>query len=339
MKYRVTSDEKWLKQAEASGKRAAELDNRLPATHVAIGQVNDLSGHHDLAASEFQRAIDLDPRDAEAIGGLAKAYKKAGNNPEAERAYIKAAALRPNDWKGYNDLGLFYWSTNRPKEAIAQFNRALALTPDNSWPYINLGLAYMDLDDPKMLEEAERAFKKSIALNPTFAAYSNLGSLYEEQHQFPKSVAANEAALKLNANSADVWGNLANAYEWLGGYQKAQAARRKAVELLEEEVRLDQPSAGTEANLAALYAKQGERDKSLDCIRSSLALAPTKPSEHIESSVLSDLADAYELLGQRKEAIRYLQEALANGLGSIKAAADPEIQGVLSDPNFRTANK
>ena len=113
MKYRLNSNAKWLEQAEVYARKAAELDNRVPSTYVALGQIHEFTGNHALAIEEFQRAIDLDPRDSEALGGMAEAYKNAGRNADAEAAYIKAAALRPNDWKGYNDLGIFYESIGR----------------------------------------------------------------------------------------------------------------------------------------------------------------------------------------------------------------------------------
>ncbi len=50
---------------------------------------------------------------------------------------------------------------------------------------------------------------------PTFGAYSNLASLYSAEHRFHESVAASLAALQLNDQNYDVWGNLVIAYEWL----------------------------------------------------------------------------------------------------------------------------
>jgi serine/threonine-protein kinase len=329
MKYRLNSNPKWLAQAEAYARQAAELDSRVPSTYAALGQIHELTGNHGLAIEEFQRAIDLDPRDSEALGGMAEAYKNAGRNPDAEAAYIKAAALRPNDWKGYNDLGIFYESIGRPHDAIIQFNRALQLTPDNSWPYTNLAMAYMDLDDPKMLGEAENALKKSIAVSPTFGAYSNLGFLYAEQHRFRESIAASQAALKLNDQNGEVWVNLAVAYEWLKDHEKAQSARRKAIQLLERAVKVNPQYVEAQATLAALYAKEGFRDKALDGIHTSLALSSNN------QYVLSQVADAYELMGDRKKAIQYLQKAVAQGLTRGLLNEDPEIQGVVSDPGFR----
>jgi serine/threonine-protein kinase len=333
MKYRLDSNPQSLQRAAAYSKQAAELDDQLPSTYVALGQIHELTGNHDLAIAEFQHAINIDPRDAEAIAGMATSYINAGRNTEAEAAFMKAIALRPDYWKGYNDLGIFYESIGRPRDAIAQFNRALELTPDNSWPYTNLAMAYMDLDDPKMLDKAERALRKSIAINPTFGAYANLGFLYAQEHRFRESIAASLSALKLNDQSYDVWDNLAAAYEWLKDDEKASEARRKAIELLERTVRVDPQFAEAQATLAALYAKNGLREKALERIHISFALSPKN------EYVLSQIADAYESLGNRQEAIRYLEGALAQGLSRGPLNEDPEIQGVIADPDLKISRK
>jgi serine/threonine protein kinase/tetratricopeptide (TPR) repeat protein len=328
MRYRLDSKPESLRRAEEYSRRAAELDDRIPSTYVALAQIHEMTGNHDLAIQEYQRAISLDPRDAEALGGVAYAYQNAGRNGEAEAAYLKAVALRPGDWKGYNDLGNFYQDAGRPHDAIVQFNRAIELTPDNSWPYANLGVAYMDIAGPEMMGRAEKALKKSIAISPTFGAYSNLALLYREQHRFKESVAANLVAVQLNDQNPDVWSNLTIAYEWLREDEKANAARLKAIALLQRGVDTNPQDAEAQATLAALYAKQGDRTRALEKIQISLALSPTN------QYVLSLVADAYELMGRRREAIKFLEQAMTQGFTKRLLNADPEIQGVLSDPGF-----
>ena len=114
MRYRLDSKPESLRRAEEYSRRAAELDDRIPSTYVALAQIHEMTGNHDLAIQEYQRAISLDPRDTEALGGVAYAYQNAGRNGEAEAAYLKAATLRPSDWKGYNDLGIFYQEHRPP---------------------------------------------------------------------------------------------------------------------------------------------------------------------------------------------------------------------------------
>jgi serine/threonine-protein kinase len=329
MGYRLDSKPESLRRAEEYSRRAAELDNQIPSTYVALAQIHEMTGNHDLAIQEYQRAINLDPRDTEALGGVAFAYQNAGRYTDAEAAYLKAAKLRPNDWKGYNDLGIFYEKIGRPHDAIVQFNHAIDLTPDNSWPYVNLGMAYLDFGDPKMLDRAEKALRKAIAISPTFGAYANLAVLYLEQHRFNESVSASLAAVQLNDQNYDVWNNLTNAYEWLKEDDKAKDARQKAIALLQRDVETNSQDAEAQATLANLFAKNGDRIKALEKIQLSLALSPNNPY------VLSQVADAYELMGNRPEAIKFLHQAMTHGLTKGPLSTDPEIQGVLSDPGYK----
>jgi len=329
MRYKLEKKPEFLRQAEANAKQAAELDDKVASTYVALAQVHDQTGNHDLAIQEFQRASELDPRDAEAISGLADSYLSMGKNADAEAAYQRAAAVRPDDWKGYNALGIFYGMTGRPKEAIPQFQRALELTPDNSGVYANLANAYMDLDDPGSEAAAEVALKHSIAIHPTYGAYGNMGYLYLNEHRFAESVEATRKAIELNDGSYDLWANLTAGYEWLKDTTKAAAARARTIALLEEVVKRNPQSPEAQGLLAAMRAKNGQRDQALDGIRISLALAMKN------QYVLVQVADAYEALGDREDAIRYLQEAFANGLPERQAYGDPDLQGVLADPRLR----
>ncbi len=334
MKYRFDSNPEWLKRAEDDCRQALGLNGNLPSAYVALGKVHELTGRHEMAVEEFQRAIDLDPRDAEAVSGLAYLYESMGRTSDAEAEYIKAASLRPEDWTGYNILGTFYDDLGRHSEAIAQYLHALELTPDNDGVYENLGIAYGNSDDPAVVAKAEWAFKKSIEISPTYAAYSSLACLYLGQHRFLESISASKTALSLNKTDYNVWTNLMAAYEWLKDTAKADDARATAMKLLEIRIGVNPEDAYAQATLAALLAKTGARDKSLNGIHISLALSPNS------GYVLGQVADAYELMGDRKNAIVYLRKAMAHGLSRLEVREDPEIQPVLQDPHFKsqTAN-
>ncbi|MGC2638460.1 MAG: tetratricopeptide repeat protein [Acidobacteriaceae bacterium] len=330
MQYRMNGNPQDLQLAQQNAQRAIQLDDRDPSTYVALAQSHDLTGRHDLAVREFQRAIQLDPLNAEAFAGMANAYYREGRIADAEAAYLRAAAIRPDDWTGYNSLGGFYDSIGRSLDAIAQFRRALALTPDNYGLYINLGVAYMDLADPASLAKAEEALQQSVAINPTYIAWADLGFLYLQEHRFQESIAASQKARQFNPNSADIWENLAAAWDWLKDNQNAATARARAIDLLRQAVKLNPQDEDSQATLAALVARNGDKDEALERIRISLALSPNS------QYVLSQVADAYELLGDRRKAVRYLISAISNGLPMPQLRADPEIQGVLADPRFLT---
>ena len=328
LKYQVDQSPRWLTEAEANSRRATQLDSRIPAAYVTLGRIHDTTGKHDLALEEFQQALTIDPRNPSALSGLARAYEHSGRIQDAETAFQKAAALRPNDWDGYNNLGLFEDRQSKYSQAIAQYEHALHLTPDNAQVYLNLGAAYLDSGDPKLYPAAEQALNKSIKLAPSYPAFSNVGNLYVLEQRYAEAAANTEKALQLNDNDYQVWNNLLGDYEWLKDDVKAEAVTKRMLPLVEQAVKLKPQDAAAQSILAVLHAKSGKRGEALGEVQTSLALAPDDPG------VLSNIVDVYELVGDRRHAIEYLQRALQKGFTLDQAKTDPDIQALLHDPGF-----
>jgi serine/threonine-protein kinase len=332
LKYLVDPNPKWIDEAAANCKHAAELDDHLPSVYATLGRIHSGAGQFDLAVQEFQRALDLNPRDADALVGMASTYEKAGRIPDAEATYKRAAAMRPDYWDGYNSLGLFYDRQQRYSESVAQLQKAIELTPDNSQAYFNLGAIYLDMGD-KYLADAETALKKSLSLNPSYPAYANLGVLYFSEKRYAEAAAMTEKALQLNGEDYRVWENLGADYEWQGQKDKAAAAYDRELEILEKETKLQSQDSQAQSALGNLYARKHLRDKAILRIRAALALAPT------DSHVLVNVAEAYEMLGDRRQALSYIEQALKNGYPLDDLKQDMEAQGLLSDPDFKSQPK
>lgn len=333
LKYQLDQNPKWIEEAIANCNRASQLDDRLPATYVTLGNLHSKLGKDDLALQEFQHALQLDPHSAEAITGVAHAYERMGRIKEAEDAFKHAAALRPDYWGGYNELGIFYDRQQRYPEALVQLRKVVQLTPDNAQAYSNLAAVYLDVGDSKMIPQAEEALKKSLELSPGYPAYANLGSLYYDQGRYAESAAMTEKALQINDNDFEVWYNLLQCYRWLKQDDKATAAAEKVTKLLEGLVQTKPQDAQIQSALGMMYASQEKRDKAVSRIDAALALAPK------DTRVLADAGEAYEDLGDRTQALRYLHESITAGYTLDDLKGRPELQAVLIDPSFRANGK
>jgi tetratricopeptide (TPR) repeat protein len=264
---------------------------------------------------------------------MAQSYENAGRAADAETSYKKAIALRPDYWDGYNSLGEFYDRQARYADAIAQLQHAIELTPDNAQAYSNLGSAYIDQGDSKKFPEAERVLRKSIDLSPSYGAYANLGYLYSLQKRYPESAATTEKALQFNDKDYIVWANLAMAYEGMGDKAGLTRAIDRELPLLEQAVQANPRDAGSQARLGLLYAQKNLRDKALTRLQTALALSPDDPD------VLENAGETYEELGERKLAIQYIEMSLQKGYAMDSLKNTPDLQKLLSDPNFRAITK
>lgn len=326
IKYQLDKNQHWLDEAQGNLEKAIELDGSLPAAYVTLGRIHDVSGKRELALQEFQHALELDPRNAIAMRGLARAYERSGRVADAEAAYKKSVALKPDDWESYNLIGNFYDRQGRYPEAITALQRAIDMTPDNAEVYLNLGATYVDSGDPKELPAAEQSLKKSIELGPSYPGYANLASLYLAQRRYKESAEVNEKALQLNQNDYMVWNNLLIAYERSGDSAKATTVRERIVPLLEQNIRLKPQDAQAQSLLATMLAKDGKRDAAIEHAQTSLALSPD------EQSILANAAEVYEICGNRKQALRYLETAVHKGYLLTQLQDDPDMQEIIRDP-------
>jgi tetratricopeptide (TPR) repeat protein/TolB-like protein len=328
LKYALDKNTKWIDEALANCNKAAALDDRLPVVYVTLGHIHRNTGKYDLALQEYQRALQLDPRSADALLGLANSYDSAGRAADAEAAFRKAVALRPDYWQGYNVLGNFLYDHQRYDEAAEQFRHGIQLTPDNASLYLNLGSLYIDAGDPKRYPDAERMLQKSISLDPTYQAYTNLGYLYTQEQKYADAAGAMRKALQLNDKDYIEWGNLAAAYEGLKDKDNADKAWAQELTLLEETVQNNSRDATAQAILGLLYAKKKLREKAISRLQSALVLSPDDPN------VLETVGQAYEDLGERKQALTYIEKSLQKGFGLAALKNIPELQGLILDPAF-----
>jgi serine/threonine-protein kinase len=175
--------------------------------------------------------------------------------------------------------------------------------------------------------------RKSIELEPTYGAYANLGYLYNQEQKFAEAAAATEKALQMNDKNYVVWGNLAIAYEGLRDKEKTSKAWDREIDLLEQAVRDTPRDAIAQSTLGMLYAKKKLSDKAISRIQSALALSPDDPN------VLAIVGLAYEDMGDRAEALQYVEKSLQKGYSLEDLKNTPDLQGLFSDPRFRPSVK
>ncbi|MFY9673244.1 MAG: hypothetical protein WAK13_02275, partial [Terriglobales bacterium] len=113
----------------------------------------------------------------------------------------------------------------------------------------------------------------------------------------------------------------------------AEKASDREIELLEQAVQATPRDAVMQANLALLYAKKRLREKAISRIQSALALSPD------DANVLESVGEAYEDMGDRAQALEYIEKSIRNGYSLTALKTFSSLQGLLSDPRFRANGK
>jgi len=304
-KYRLDQNSKWIEKADEYGKRAVDLNDQLPAVYITLGNVHDTTGKRELAQVEFQHALKLEPNNADALIGLARVYEHMGQNAKAEETFRRGAALRPDYWGGYHELGFYYFRQLKYADAAREWKHVVELAPDSAPAHANYATALKNLGHS---DEAAAEFEKSIKLKPTYAAVNNLGNLYYAKRRWADAANMFEQSMKLNPADYRVWENMGLASDWLGQHDKAMESYRHSRELLEKQILLKPDDPEMQSSLGLLYARGNMRDKTLPRLDAALARAPKNPN------VLSKVAEAYMILGERPRALVVLKQAMAAGM-------------------------
>jgi tetratricopeptide (TPR) repeat protein len=172
-------------------------------------------------------------------------------------------------------------------------------------------------------------WERSVALRPTYAAVSNLGTYYFDRGRYTDAARSFERAVTLMPNEHRVWRNLGAALYWAPGErQKAAAAFERSVTLAEQARTVNPRQIDLLAQLADAYSMLGREREARDAAISVERLGPQ------EASVLFILAGVYEQLGDRTAALSWLKKAIAAGYQPERIERSPTFARLRKDENY-----
>jgi tetratricopeptide (TPR) repeat protein len=213
-------------QADALAYYEKAIDVWPEETEARQNMGDYLSGLYqwDKAIPLYQRILELEPSELDALSCLAFAYSQKGEHAKARDCYQQGAEASPED---------DYWIGQ-----VAKMN------------YIT-----------RHFQEAEKGFKQQLALNPTSEdALYGLGSCLQEKGDFYMAMHYYTKALELNPAHARSLNNIGKLYfDFEGDLKKAVEMIEKAIEASEK----DDTDLRSMAylNLKRMYMKIADHDK------------------------------------------------------------------------------
>ena len=303
----------WLEQADAAASKARSLNADSVPVLLASGSVQQQHGQYERAISDFQRATEIKPGDAEAWRLLANCYEQANRPDDAVATYRRAIEAQPNYYRHHLTFGTFYLNRSQYERAAEQYRRVIAIAPGLASGHMDLGLALMQLG---RFPEAESELLEARRLNPAKNVLINLGALYYAQGRFLEAIPLFEQSLKAGAPMALQYRDLGDVQRQLGRTRLPLQSYRKAVALAEEDITRNPRRAAAHGLLGFLSAFLGLGERARFELSQALALEPEN------RSVLRDSAIAYEALGERQKALAVLRHAPAALLEELNRNPD-----------------
>ena len=262
----------------------------------------------------FERAIEMDPDCALPHSGIASAYLFLGAIgqmpaedafPRAERAALRALELGPEAGESHVALGavkLFHhWDF---EGAYRSFQKALSLVPGSA------GAHHLYAEYLFAIGEMDDAAEETL----TATQIDPLSSLYHDSHaqkllaagRIPEAREAAKRAIELDPH-------FRSATETLGWIHVASGELEHALSVFEQLAHLAGYEAAGASNRGFVYGKMGR----VEDAQRMLDLLEARAAKNPELNLDVDLAMVHEALGERDEAMAYLERAADRRMGLI----------------------
>ncbi len=249
------------------------------------------------AVNYLKKLLKIKPEELDILVMLAETYSKQRNYSSAEATYKKIVALKPSLDNAYLGLGVVYIKMRKWSEAVTALEKAVQLNLDHKSAYLLIGRAYKE---QKSYEKAADNFTKYLELNSNNPqdAYLQLGQCYLELEQHDKAIPALEEALKLDSQSLNINYRLAQCYQKVGQYEKAEGIYSNLAQISPDDAKV------YFNNIIRMYDEAKMPDKAVNAAKKLIDLDPNNHESHYNMGAM--------LVKQKKypEAIESFKKAI-----------------------------
>jgi TolB-like protein/Tfp pilus assembly protein PilF len=334
-----------LAEAGAMARQAVMLAPDLAEAHIALGLFH-YYGHRDYepALTEFQRAIELQPNNALAIGFVAFVHRRQGKWGLALDELKRSIDLNPRDsymMSGIAETNVFLrmW-----KEAEDKAQPSLTIDPHDATAMRMLLLS--SLNRTGNMQEPLRLlgnFPPDDLLLPNTGSYDMVigtrGECFVLNRDFKAALKAWEAGAAAASSERQRLAAKATIRVLGGNITAARSDAEKARELLEAKLREHPQDFRSLKALSWVYLALNRKTDAINIARKALELLPLEKDAVLGSGNLAGLAEMQAQTGAATEAVENLRKLLSIPAGETisvtRLKIDPVWDPIRNDPGFQ----
>ncbi len=178
--------------ADDPAKLSSRPEQLTPELYVQAAQYSENQGSIAQARQQFERALELDPRNVNTLVAFARFHDRQGHADEALRRYQQARSLAPTNTMVLNDLGLFHARRGDLATSLETLQQAVRLDPRNVRYRNNLAAA---LIESQRVTEAVDVLR---AVHPEATALFNAACLLSRKNETQQAAALLEQSLRID---------------------------------------------------------------------------------------------------------------------------------------------
>ena len=169
----------------------------------------------------------------------------------------------------------------------------------------------------------------AVAIASNYEAFANLATLEFYEEKFSEAAARYESALEMDDSDYTVWIGLGESRRFSGSApESVREAYQRAADLVSRHLESDPDDLGRLIDLASLQLQLDQRDEAIAIIN-RLPLEEVTAPENMYS-----LAEIFEVLGERGEALVWVERALQAGYPLHVIEDYAAFASLCADPRF-----
>lgn len=207
----------------------ASTSTNDPPQLLAAGQTAQDQGRFDEAIRTYNRVVALSANQPQTAAmaqfRIGNAYMAQGKFGNAQVAFERAIALNPTDAESYNNLGEALGELKQYPRALEAFNRAISLDQKLLKAKYNQAVSY---DRMGNFRYSEFVFRSLIKNNPNYSlSYDGLAVTLSKAGRAKEAIGFHEKAIALDPREPSYYFNCAISYLMMGNTAKALEQQEK----------------------------------------------------------------------------------------------------------------
>jgi len=286
--------------------KALEIDPANANAWGAKGWALYELGKSDEAIKCYDKAIEIKPKAARFWNNKGVVFDDLEKFDEALRCYETAIDVRPNYEAAWCNKGNLLDGQGKHDEAIRCCDRAIQITPKNDYAWNQKGWSLLNLN--KCID-ALGCFEKAIEINPKFAnSWTGKGLALYNLGRYNEAIDCFDTSIKISPEVPYAWAGKGWSLSKLGSKGEALKCYDKAIDL-------DSEYARPWADKGEVLFDTGRFNESLECCDKSIEIYP-------EDDLAWDIkGKALQALGRHAEA----EEAFAKAR-ELEKDEKPEVE-------------
>jgi len=337
-------------KARTLAEHALQLEPDLPEAHMALGfWYYRADKNYDAALREFQIAQRGLPNEAEVYLGIGAIRRRQGIWAESTANFQKAVDLNPKDTWSLQNLAFNYQMLRNFAAANNIMDRALEVDPKGLglWE-VKASLAIDEKGDLSVVENAlatinslpanssEQKTEIAIARANMLVLLRKYGELLQAADSLPDNPPHNVPPAFGGKDYV-----IGFAQQELNDSAGAQTAFLKAKDVASAQLKQSPDDARVHAQLAKVLACLGEKDAALLEAQRARELLPEKKDAFGGPEIAAAAAQVHAILGNNADAVKILEELLSrpSWITVEGLKADPVWDPLRNDPRFQALLK